>query len=236
MSILHPLLAIGLVGLLLPATVAAADITEPDVIQESWQCGSKIDIIPSVTDRFSPSHVFEKADRLPTFMAGEIRDPSGLKFSAVFVDTEPGWRGYAVEGQASFFNAYAERSGGRAVLFSMISAGGPGQTYTVFSTKDGFETVACGELSKPDANLSTIDYMQIKTFDIDEGGKGRLTGFVRFSEERVPECFEATTDDGGTHWSKPKRIQPCIDNAFQELDQVPEEAGPLQSLRMYSSN
>ena len=236
MLVTRSLFVSALVTLSLPSTLFAADLAEPDVIQDNWKCGSKIDLSPSVTARFNPDYIFEKADKLPTFMAGVIRDPSGLKFSSVFVDTEMGWRGFAVEGQASFFNAYAAPGSGRAILFSMLSSEGPGQTYTVLSTRDGFKTVACGEVPAPDTTLDTLDYMQIQTFDLDDKGKGRLTGVVQFSEARPTECFQSTTDDGGLHWTKPSRTTPCIDNTFQEIGRASEETGPLHDLRTYSNN
>jgi hypothetical protein len=220
----------------LPAALFAADLPQPDVIQESWECGSKIDLNPSVTASFSSDFTFEKSDKLPTFMAGVLRDPSGLKFSSVFVDGEMGWHGFAVEGQASFFNAYAAPESGRAVLFSMLSSEGPGQTYTVVSTQDGFKTVVCGKVPAPDTDLGTLDYMNIQTFDLDDKGNGRLTGKVNFSEEKPAECFQSTTNDGGVHWAKPNRITPCVDKVYQEVDRAPDETGPLHDLRTYSSN
>ncbi|MGO7335691.1 hypothetical protein [Rhizobium leguminosarum] len=219
-----------------PAISLAADLEQQDVIQESWQCGSKIDVSPSVTARFSPTYMFAKSDSLPTFIAGEIRDQPGAKFSAVFADTDAGWQGYAVEGQASFSNAYASSATGRAVLFSMISTEGPGQTYTVATTQDGFKTITCGELPAPDTKFETLDYMRIESFDLDEKGHGLLTGVVRFSDDRPAECFQSVTEDSGQHWTKPSRTKLCIDDAFNELAPLPQESGPLHDLRMYSGN
>lgn len=41
-----------------PAISIAAELAQSDVIQDSCQCGSKIDVSPSVTARFSPTYTF----------------------------------------------------------------------------------------------------------------------------------------------------------------------------------
>jgi hypothetical protein len=213
----------------------AADPAFPPVIQEDWTCGTLITPTPFVTAFFTPTYTVEQSEQLPTFMAGEIKDPAGGKFSALFIEKSNGWQGYAVESQAGFSDAFVSRNDGKVVLFSMVNSEAPGHAYTVVSTQDGFKTLTCGELPAPDTKLDILDYMQIKTFDLDEKGHGELTGIVRFSDEKKSECFRATTDDNGRTWTKPKRVSgACIDSIVEPLEPVPELSGPLQNLKAYS--
>lgn len=233
MSTTHALFLAGLYALLVPPAIAA-DMPDSSPVQDDWKCGSQIEIVPRVTDRFKPDYIFTKRDDMPTFLAGSIVEPMGGKFSAVFIDGEDGWLGYAVEEQAGFSNVYVARQGGRAVLFSMIDVEGPGHTYTVLSTQNSFKSVACAELAAPDVELGTLDYMQIRAFDLDERGKGRLTGIVSFADERAAECFQSTTNDDGRHWSKLHRIEPCIESAYEQVSAMAAEGGSLEDLRAYS--
>jgi hypothetical protein len=222
---------VSLVG----TSALAADPAYPTIIQEDWTCGTKITPTPFVAAFFTPTYTWEQSEGLPTFMAGEIKDPAGGKFSALFIDMPDGWQGYAVEGQAGFSDAFVSRNDGKVVLFSMVDSEGPGQSYTVVSTQDGFKTVTCGQLPAPDTKLDILDYLVIRTFDLDAKGHGELTGIVRFSDERKSECFRATTDDSGRHWTQPKHDSGiCIDNVVEMLQPVPELSGPLQNLKAYS--
>jgi hypothetical protein len=212
-----------------------ADDVEP-LVADAWECGTKVEPSSEIAAFFDVTYAYTGDDGRSAFVAGTLKHPDGWRFSMIFHRKEAGWQGYAVEGQAGFWNAFMSRDGSRAVLFSAINVGGPGQSYTVAASGDGFETIRCGVLPAPDTELGTIDFMTIDSFALDEAGKGRITGSVSYADGRPVECFESASDDGGVNWSQPKKLPACIDNSFMELAPVDGPDGPAAdfgSLRFF---
>lgn len=197
------------------------------LIQDDWQCGSKVEPSAEIAAFFEPDHAFGATELLPTFVAGTLKDPQGGRFSMIFHRQEIGWAGYAVEPQAGFWNAYVSGVGPEVVLFSAINVEGPGQEYTVVTTRDGFETITCGTLPAPDTALGTLDYMSIEKFELDAAGAGRIEGIVSYSDSRPADCFVSTTRDAGRNWSVPSREGACIESVFQELKPIEPQEGPV---------
>lgn len=208
---------------------AAYSADRPPIIQDDWTCGKAIELTPDITAFLSPSYIFTAPEGASgphsrSFVAGTLRDPAGGRYSMLFVDGEEGWKAYPVEEQAGFSSAFMNEQTGRTVLFSMINVEGPGQTYTVVSTDDGFKTVTCSEIAAPPTELGTTDYMQIDQFRLDGTGKGKVEGSVSFGDEsRKAECFEVSTENGGKAWSAPKKKADCVDNQIYSLSPAPEE-------------
>ncbi|QKC72175.1 MULTISPECIES: hypothetical protein [Mesorhizobium] len=226
------ILASACMGISSAEIVYADEPAHNPVISDHWACGSRIEVSPEIVASFHPTYVHPAKDKLPAFVGGFVKDmENGGVYSTIFVKEADAWKAFAVQEQASFSNIYVHAETGRAIFFSMISVEGPGQSYQVLSTRDGFATVKCGEVPAPKTKLDTLDYMQIRSVLLDAAGDGSLDGIVHFSEERKPECFTASSKDGGLNWSAPAKTDQCIDSVVEVLAPFDEGSGPVQDLR-----
>lgn len=210
--------------LLLGVGFAQAQGTEPG-------CGASVEPTPAAVAYFTPTYVYEGSDTMAMFLAGAVRDPDGGKAATLFVRTDDGWKGVMAEEQADFVEARITY-GSRALLFSMIDVEGPGHSYTVLSTADGFKTINCGVIPPPPVDLDPTEYMRIISVEMDDKGNGLVRGTVTFNDEAPDQCFASTTGDGGKTWTVPSASAPCIADTTTALSPVAEDEGPMHDLRM----
>jgi len=195
------------------ASVALADEVD-ERWKEDWKCGQQVTVPKDWLPGLAVSHAFMKDGLLPTFVIAKLgsADPSLTVVSPgllLFVQGPTGWKHFPIDVSNSAMNIYIMPEKGHAVIFAMWTVEGPGQEYTVVSTQDGFKTVRCGRLPSPKAQLGTLDYMRILSFD---GSK--LIGTVHYAETEKQEWFESKTSDGGSTWSVPRKL---ASPAFEEL-------------------
>jgi hypothetical protein len=181
------------------------------------------------------SRVSHPDGTLPAFALGRVSGPEDRSVTItdapllLFVQEAGAWKAYAIAESHGATNVYKSPDG-RVMIFSMWMVEGPGQEYTVVSTDDGFKTLNCGTVPKPEADLGTLDYMHIMRFDRDGGKNAEITGVVEYAETQKTEWFASRSTDGGKTWSVPKKTDKAL------FFEVPETGGDDELVRNLKSS
>lgn len=223
------ILCTGAMLFLLHAPAVAAS-----TILDDAKCGTEVTPTKSVLGSFIPSYVYEgETAALPKFIAGTYQERSedgtleGTLSLLFFSKADSSWKGVGVEPQASFSNVYVSPESGGAFLFSQIDIEGAGQSFATITTKDGFQTFACGELPGPSASGGN-DYISLRNFVMNSQGVGSVEEIVEPVDGSASRCYRAQTGDYGTTW-KLREMEQCIEGSFRPLDQ-PQGSETLREL------
>jgi hypothetical protein len=183
-----------------------------DLWRPGWRCGSPLHLMGNHSRYLEVRYTFRAEEKLPSFVIGSLsKQDEALPIASdrpllLFTKIDDQWRIYPVEAAAGVYGVYLSPSSGRVVFFAMHDRGGPGESYTVVSTIDGFKSVRCGVLKMPDVARGSTDYMHITSFAGDDTGKLKVEGVINFASETPEMWFGATSEDGGKSWSTPKRL------------------------------
>lgn len=180
--------------------------------EDDWICGAKIKTTSELVEAFvqdASLQGFGGDAKLPAFLVGRL--PGTELGTLIFVKKAERWTGYAIEDGGDVQGAYYLPGHGAVVVFSMLSRGGPGNSYTIFSTVDGFRNVRCANVDFP-TELNNPDwageFLTFKTFNSDVNGAGSLIGCadVTRNDRAFTSWFTYETTDGGASWGQPRKF------------------------------
>lgn len=131
--------------------------------------------------------------------------------AVLFVRTGDGWTAaHAPNGE---FTVATARTADAALIVTQHEVEGPGQTYTVIRSTDGFQSETCDELVFPSV-LNQPSYatetLVVDRIEIAANGRGRLVASGEIdieTETPTTRWWEYRTSDGGATWSGPKALK-----------------------------
>lgn len=195
-----------------------AALTTPAFAQDAPQCMVPMEITEARVRDAAPFDFegYAGAGAVPAFIIGGLsssRDEENaheVSGSAVFVPSADGaWRAFLPSPGESTVGVFVAPSTGAVTLVLQWQTEGPGQSWTVFTSRDGFATGSCVNVSFPEAlNNPTwnMDSLDLGDFDIDARGRGEIVGQWA-SEERSAIWYVYRTRDHGATWSTPRRVR-----------------------------
>jgi hypothetical protein len=196
---------------------AAADEAVADLVSTDWECGD----VARLPAR-DVANIVEQAEAIGAagpsgakpFLMLDVPDIEGVMFGGTIlaVKDQAGWETYAIESGGSIEGAKRTADGRHAMIFSMLSRGGPGGSYTVVSTDDGFASFHCGTLDFP-AGLNQPtwrnEYLVLDDVNGEPGGRLVLTGSAEreIDGQARTEHYRYESTDGGRSWGPPALLQ-----------------------------
>ncbi len=199
----------ALAGLLLWSGPShAADMSAEDV---DWTCGKMFAVTRDLGRRAVAGGTIRGASataRAPMFFAAQLPELGTL----LFVKRSRGWTGYAIEDGGAIQLVRRSAQNDIVVIFSMLSREGPGHSYTILSTRNGFADIACSTLDFPkDLNEPDYqnEYLELVDFNIDASGAGTLIGSATAERDgkTVTRIYRYRTADTGRSWSQPEMLE-----------------------------
>lgn len=130
----------------------------------------------------------------------------------VFVETKAGWRAFVPAYGETAVALYASTAGPEAFLVTQLQIEGPGQSFTVVRSRDGFASGACATLDFPPLLNNpgwAMEYLSPDGLQIDARGRGRLLASGEIDAETdapVMTWWAYPTTSAGRRWGKPKRL------------------------------
>ena len=196
-----------------PRSVGADEMSAADAID--WQCGKEFvlqrEMVPAIVTNANIIGSAGKDFGKP-FLVSEIDDM--MLGTTLSVRTGSAWQNYAIEDGGRVQGAKMTADGKRALIVTMLSREGPGTSFTIVSTGDGFASFACAQLAFPDT-LNKPDwqgeFLALTDLNGTDDRNLVLIGNARSGDE-PEEWYRYESPDGGKSWSKPTK-----------LDQKPEK-------------
>ncbi len=122
----------------------------------------------------------------PAFVTGGLsplrdsEDAATVFGTVVFLpDGQGGWRAFMPRPGESVVAAYAARESGAMILVTQWQIEGPGQSWTLLRSSDGFATGECVTIDFPDALNQpswTMETLELRDLDIAANGRGEIIG------------------------------------------------------------
>ncbi len=204
------------VGIAFAAVLNTADVFSADMpkgTDENLSCGSVLPInkklVTLATADGSELAGARGARNNPYIISsfhGNGEDDSWVLGGTVVFVKNNGWKAFLVSEEETVEGIRVSGDDRRVTIFTMHTAEGPGASYTVVTTPNSFETLACGTLEFPkELNHPAYndEYLLFTDFNSDESGKGRLIGQASIGEKDY--WYSYNTEDFGLHWSNPIR-------------------------------
>lgn len=200
-------------ALALAMMTAIAGVATPAVAQEdedlwdpSWACGRTFTPTTKLIRSISDITGYRGDAKMPPYLVAKVQPI--IFGTVIFVKRPTGWIGIAVEQLGGERGSFVAKNKGRASLFTMISAGGPGSELTLIRTTDGWATAKCSTIAFPDTVKPPVGFLDVTDFNATEAGKGAMNGSgeVEVRGDQQTQWFTYATTNGGETWAKPKRI------------------------------
>lgn len=224
----YPILLTAFVGITAPAV--AADVN----------CGLPLQVTKRLVESNDGYIGYAGKSRVPAFLAASEPDTgTNHRGTTVFVRMGKKWKAFAPwEGEFSQGIFVGIKSD--VFIFTMIMTEGPGSSWTLFLSNDGFATARCvsipfpSELNQPAYNG---EYLEFQDFNLTSQGEGAVVGSADIEREGSTSqtwWFKYTTTDSGRTWSKPIRLASKPPRQGGVLEKVEGNVPRLyKSLRLY---
>lgn len=161
----------------------------------------------------------EARGRAPAFLIGSLwylrEDQTlaeGVHGSVVLVRGAGGdWRAFYPAPGESVVGAFVAPSTGAVILASQLQTEGPGQSWTLLRSSDGFATGSCTEIGFPAAlnqpNWAN-EFLTLHDLDIRANGRGEIIGVANIERggRATTWVYRYRSRDGGAGWGEPSRI------------------------------
>lgn len=205
--------------ILLAALGASAVFIAPSFAQESEElCMAPVEVTEALVRDAAMFDFrgFAGEAAAPAFVTGglsPLRDSeeAATVFGAVVFlpDGQGGWRAFMPRPGESVVAAYAARETGAMMLVTQWQIEGPGQSWTLLRSSDGFATGECVRIEFPDALNQpswTMETLELRDLDIAANGRGEIIG-VSNTENHGALWFAYRTRDHGETWGPPRRLR-----------------------------
>lgn len=168
----------------------------------------------------------------------------GAHGSIFFVrDVHGEWRAFFLAESEDAVGLYAAPSTGAMIVVTMLQTEGPGPSWTLVHSDDGFATGFCSVVNFPHA-LNSPDYrgeyLEISDLDIDARGRGEVVGVAHVERDgRDRELwYMYPTRDGGATWGAPRRLsrqRPARRGLYEAVADAPAPDDLVQDLQRYAA-
>jgi hypothetical protein len=186
--------------------------------------------------RYVPPH-----GAAPMLLVGALspmREIAGLddnqRGAALFLrDGAGGWRAVLPSAWESVIAIYQNGESGETVVFTTVQTEGPGQSWTLVRSSDGFARAQCSRVHFPEElnspNWSNA-YLELVVFAIDAGGRGFIIGRALVEGDGAEEyqLYIYNTRDSGETWRGPhpsRRAPTARVTHFERAEDFPASAG-----------
>lgn len=211
--------------------VATAAAHAADPVDLDWTCGQHIPLTKNLARAIVKDDAVEGgyAGKHPFLIAQTSVDSGGV---ILLTKRANRWRAYAVESGGGRQGGGYNAKSGDAVLFSMLSREGPGQSYTVLTTRNAFATMSCATIAFPEEfNQPTyaMEFLNFVDFNMEASGNGALIGSADLERDGkwLTRAYRYTTRDGGRSWSRPETLDTPPGKIAGILSPFPAAPKPL---------
>jgi len=171
-------------------------------------------------------------------------DAGALHGAVFFVrDAKGDWYAFLPASGEDTVAVYSATSTGALVVFTMLQTEGPGPSWTMIRSTDGFMSGDCTAISFPSA-LNHPDwaneYLDLKDFDIDTRGRGDLIGVAHVERggNDADWWYAYRTRDGGVTWGTPVRLRhetQARAGIYQPVEDAPAPEDQVEDLQRYAA-
>jgi len=179
----------------------ADEMSAVDAIE--WTCGQEFvlhrDMVPAVVTNAKIIGNAGAASGKP-FLVSDIDDM--MLGTTLSVRTGSAWRNYAIEDGGRSQAAKMTADGKHVLIVTMLSREGPGSSFMIMSTGDGFGSFACAELPFPDTVRSPDEFLTLVDLNGSDSGSLALIGSV-LPDGKPEQWYRYESADGGKSWGKP---------------------------------
>jgi hypothetical protein len=194
----------------------SSDAADLSVNGADWICGKAFAVtrglgrlaLRAETMRGASGQGEAKRKRTPPYFVAQLPDLG----TVLFVKRGPAWVGYAIEDGGAIQSVKQSDHDRTVIAFSMLSREGPGNSYTVLSTRDGFASIVCSSLQFPkelNEPMYLNEYLAFVDFNMDTSGVGTLIGSAHIERDgqSITRTYRYRTQDAGVSWSEPELME-----------------------------
>ncbi|MES1201420.1 MAG: hypothetical protein ABUS57_08215 [Pseudomonadota bacterium] len=168
----------------------------------------------------------------------------GAHGSLFFVrDAHGEWRAFYPSESEDTVGLYMAPASGAMIVVTMLQTEGPGPSWTVIHSDDGFTTGFCAtvnfpsSLNKPDYRA---EYLELHDVDLDARGRGEIVGVAHIDRDtRQGDWWYAyRTQDGGASWGSAHRLsreRAARTGLYQPVADSPAPDDLVQDLQRYAA-